>query len=278
MRSETIPLRPLTLAEMLDSALELLRRNALGLLTVSAVLAVIEQVLLYPLRAAAGAVPPHYDPLHDRLGNYWLVLAVGMGTEAAIVGLLGGLAARAAVPALAGGTPAPRWLAGRGSRIGALLALAGILLFGAMLTAAAGFVPWIFWYMFSGLAAPALVIDRLGPLGALGRSFVLVGRGRWRPGGIRLLGYLAWLSIRLALGAGSVAALRLIIHLPGRTWPVVAAMAAWAIVNTVAYAALGCLDAVLHLENRMRVEGLDLALSRALRRGVPADRILAGRP
>jgi hypothetical protein len=130
--------------------------------------------------------------------------------------------------------------------------------------------------MFSGLAAPALVIDQLGPLGALGRSFALVARGRWRPGGIRLLGYLAWLAIRLALGAGSVAALGLIIHLPGRTWPTVVAMGAWAIVNTVAYAALGCLDAVLHLENRMRVEGLDLALSRALRRGVPPERILAG--
>jgi hypothetical protein len=278
VRSEIIPLRPLTLAELLDAALELLRRNALGLLTVSAVLAITEQVLLYPLRAVAGAVPPHYDPLDDRLGNFWLVFAVGLGTEAAIIGLLGGLAARAAVPALTGGPPAPRWLLGAGSRLGALLALAALLLVGGTLTSAAGFVPWIFWYMFSGLAAPALVIDRLGPLGALGRSFVLVARGRWRPGGIRLLGYLAWLAIRLALGAGSVAALRLIIHLPGRTWPVVTAMAAWAIVNTVAYAALGCLDAVLHLENRMRVEGLDLALSRALRRGVPPERILAGRP
>ena len=104
----------------------------------------------------------------------------------------------------------------------------------------------------------------------------MVARGRWRPGGIRLLGYLAWFAIRIALAAGSVAALKLIVDLPGRTWPAVVAVTVWAIVNTVAYAALGCLDAVLHLENRMRVEGLDLALGRALRRGVPTDRILAG--
>ena len=30
--------------------------------------------------------------------------------------------------------------------------------------------------------------------------------------------------------------------------------AAWAAANAIAYAVLGCLDAVLHLENRMRVE------------------------
>jgi hypothetical protein len=273
----TIPLRPLTLAELLDAALELLRRNALGLLTVSAALAVAEQALLYPLRLVAGAIPPYWDPLDDSLGKWWLVFGVGLGTEAAIIGLLGGLAARAAVPALVD-RPAPRWLLGRGSRLGALLGLAAMLMLGALLTGVAGFVPWFFWYMFTGLAAPALLIDRLGPLGALGRSFVLVARGRWRPGGIRLLGYVAWLSIRLALGFGGVAVVRLFVHLPGRTWAIVIAMVAWAIVNTVAYAALGCLDAVLHLENRMRVEGLDLALDRALRHGVPAERILAVRP
>ncbi len=104
----------------------------------------------------------------------------------------------------------------------------------------------------------------------------MVARGRLRPGGIRLLGYLAWYSIRLALAVGGMAALRLIVHLPGETWATLASMAGWVIVNTVAYAVLGCLDAVLHLENRMRVEGLDLALGRALRRGVPPGRILAG--
>jgi hypothetical protein len=52
-------------------------------------------------------------------------------------------------------------------------------------------------------------------------------------------------------------------------------MAVWALVNAVAYPALACLDAVLHLENRMRVEGLDIALSRALRLGAPTAQVLA---
>jgi hypothetical protein len=111
---------------------------------------------------------------------------------------------------------------------------------------------------------------------------VLVSRSGWRPGRIRLLGYLAWWAIRLALGAGTwslVAAIlgnyypRLGEAVPGWAWP--AAMITWTLVNSVAYAALGCLDAVLHLETRMRVEGLDLALSRAMRTERPTDPALA---
>lgn len=33
--------------------------------------------------------------------------------------------------------------------------------------------------------------------------------------------------------------------------------------NTVAYPALACLDAVIHLDNRMRTEGLDIRLARS---------------
>ena len=116
MPGEVIPLRPLTLAELLDVALELLRRNATGLLGAAAVLAVLEQAALYPLRVAAGVRPANYfdlDHLYTDLGVFWILLATGLGTEMAIIAVLGGLAGRAAVPALVGGDPAPRWLAGR---------------------------------------------------------------------------------------------------------------------------------------------------------------------
>ena len=271
VRGEVIPLRPLTLAELLDCAVELLRRNARALVAASAGLALVEQALLYPLRITAGTVPPNYtDPAEGRLGVFWLLLALGLGTEAAVIALLGGLAARVAVPALVGGAPPAR-------RLGPLLGLAVPVGAGAALTSAAGLLPWVFWYLLTGLAAPALVVERRGPLAALGRSFQMVTRGRWRPGGIRLLGYLAWYAIRVALVLGGTAALRLVVHLHGPTWTIAVSIIAWTIVNTVAYAVLGCLDAVLHVENRMRVEGLDLALGRALRRGVPPERILTGR-
>jgi hypothetical protein len=280
MRGEVIPLRPLTLAERLDAAVELLRRNALGLLCAAAVLAVVEQALLYPLRALADVSPPWYfDPYLHHPGFYWLLVATGFGTESAIITVLGGVAARVAVPALTGQGTAPKWPVGRAARLGGLAVLALVIGLGGLLTAAAGLLPWIFWYMFTGLAGPSLVIERRGPFAALGHGIVMVHRGGWRPAGNRLLGYLAWYFIRLALAFGGVAALLFVARLyevPGRAWVYAASITAWVIVNTVAYAVLGCFDAVLHLENRMRVEGLDIALARTLRRGAPADRILVG--
>ncbi len=270
MRGEVVPLRPLTLAEILDAAVELLRRNASRLLLVSGVLAVVEQALLYPLRSVAAVTPPLYWPHLNRLGPYWLLLAIGFGTEVGILAVLGGLAARAAVPTLGPRTaPVPR-------RLGALSTLALVVALTGTLTAAAGFLPWIFWFLFTGLAAPVLVVEGRGPFSALGRSFTLVGRGGLRSGFVRLLGYLAWWLIRLALAAGGEAALELTGQLSSGLALRVAGLIAWTLVNTVAYAALGCLDAVLLLEGRMRVEGLDLALDRAARQGRPVDQILAG--
>jgi hypothetical protein len=282
VRGEVIPLRPLTLSEILDAGVELLRRNATRLLATSAGLSLAEGLLLYPFQDYAGVTAPWYVPFLSRLGPYWLLFATGFGTELAIIAILGGLAARAAIPAL--GVPVAARPRRPGAskagpdrrRVGGMTVLAAVVGLAGTLTAAAGFLPWIAWYGFTGLAAPILVIERRGPLGALGRSFALVGRGGLRPGAIRLVGYLAWWAIRLALAAGGVAVLQLTGQISSRLALAVAGLVAWVVVNTVAYAVLGCLDAVLHLENRMRVEGLDLALGRALRRGIPAEQILVG--
>jgi len=318
---ESLPLRPLTVGEVLDAATNLLRRYATPMLIAGLVLAVLEQLVLYPLRLAAHVAPPWYYPPHiDRLGAYWLMLAAGLGTESVILTLLGGVAARAAVGDLLG--RAPGRLVGKATRPVPLILLALLTGTAAFLGAAAGLLPWLLWYLYTGLAAPALVIDRrppaapvgspaaagvqapgapvpgpwatpgqpappdryrpLGPFPALGRSMALVNRSGWRPGGIRLLGYLAWWLIRLALGAGTWSLLTLFLRADspfnGGTvsgWAWVAGMATWTIVNALAYAALGCLDAVLHLDTRMRVEGLDIALSRALRTNRPPEPALA---
>jgi hypothetical protein len=280
MGEAVLPLRPLTVGELLDAAINLLRRNAVRLLSVAAGLAVAEQLLLYPLRRLAAVTPPFYFPPYaDRLGTYWLLLATGMGTEAVAIAVLGGLAGRYAVGTL-GGTPPLRVLP--------LATVALVTGLGAWLAAAAALLPWILWYLFTGLGGPVVAVDRrtttgpgparlvpYGPFPAMGRGMALVSRGGLRPGGVRLLGALAWWPIRLALGAGSIALLSLAVQVQGAGWAYVASGAAWAAANTIAYGVLGCLDAVLHLENRMRVEGLDIAVTRARRRGEPADLALA---
>src|SRR5205809_1891716 len=80
-----LPLRPLTFGELLDAAVSLLRGHALAYLAVGIALAGAEQAVLYPLRLAAGIRPPVGPPFVDRLGQFWVVLGVGFGTEAAII-------------------------------------------------------------------------------------------------------------------------------------------------------------------------------------------------
>jgi hypothetical protein len=261
-----IPLRPLTLGELLDSAVGLLRRGAVPLLLAGVAVALAEQAVLWPLRAAADVTAPGYLPHSDRLGEYWLLLAAGFGTEAVAIALLGAPAARAAGADLLGERmPARRLLAPAGSRLPsvAVIALAAGVVTGVC--ALAGLVPWIFGYGLLGLAAPAVVIDRRGPGGALVRSVILSARIGARAAVVRVAGYLAWSAVRATLALGAPLLVYVLLDRP--PWLPWAAMALAALVNAVAYAALACLDAALHLETRMRTEGLDIWLGRALRPG-----------
>jgi hypothetical protein len=278
VQSGVLPLRPLTLGELLDAAVGLLRGHAKVLLAVGLLLAAAEQAVLYPLRLAASTEPPLFIPYEDALGPYWLMIAIGVGTEIMIIALLGGLTARAAGPALFGErVGAGRLLAPAGSRFGAVLLVAVAAGVAGALAALACLLPWFVVYPAVGLIVPALVIDRVGVFRAVGRSIVLTVRGGMRAAGVRIAGYIGWWAVRLALGMGSIALLDLAVGGDPQTLFRAAAVA-WAAVNALAYPALACLDAVLHLETRMRTEGLDIALSRARVIGSLSPAALAVRP
>ena len=227
-----------------------------------------------------------------------MLILVGFGTEALCIALLGGIAARrraagAARPAApATGRPAlgrghrGRPLAGRrgGGRVppdrtwrpaGALGSRCG-----SCWRCSPGAV-WPLPYGLVGLAAPAVVLDERGPLRALVRSVRLASRDGMRAAWIRVLGYLGWLAdpararprrrsrvdgIRFTSPSTTVDT-----PAPGRR-PLV--------VNAIAYPMLGCLDVALHLEARMRTEGLDIrcaapcaaGVTTAHRAGVPRPR------
>jgi hypothetical protein len=274
-----LPLRPLTVGELMDAAVSLLREYGRVLLPVAAVLAAAEQALLIPLRRAAEVQPPAYVPDFpelDHLDLFWMLLALGAATEVMIIALLGGLTARAAGAAvLAPGhrLPARRLLRPRGGGFGTVALLAAVS--GAAMFAAALAGPlWFLAYALLGLAVPVVVLDRVGPLRALTRSAALACRAGLRAAGVRVLGYIAWLAIRVALGLGGLAALDAL-SLGEAGWTAPMSALAWLLINTVAYPTLACLDAVLHLETRMRTEGLDILLSRAAHHGPLTARHLA---
>ncbi|GIJ12951.1 hypothetical protein ACFFMR_14010 [Micromonospora andamanensis] len=263
-----LPGRPLTIGELLDSAVLLLRGRAAVLLPLAAVLAVGEQLLLLPLRTAMGATGPLWWPAGmDDLGLFWFLLALGAATEAMIILFLGNPAARAAAGALVGRRPTTGELLGSsGSRWGATALLC--LVVGAVMLLASLLGPaWLVGFALLGAVAPALVIDRVAPVRAIRRAVALASRLGGRAAALRLLGYLVWWMVRVGLGWGLFTGLTAL-DLITEGLATAVAMLAWAAVNTVAYAALACLDAVVHLETRIRTEGLDIRLSRAP--GAPA--------
>ncbi|MFI7578108.1 hypothetical protein [Micromonospora sp. NPDC049497] len=267
-----LPRRPLTVGEVLDSAVLLLRDHAAVLVPLALVLTVGEQLLLYPLRLAAGTGPPTWIVGFDGFALFWPLLAVGAAVEAVIVLLLGNPAGRAAGAALVGRTAGARELVRpAGARWGATLLNAPLVALVMVVAALLGPV-WLLGFALLGGIAPALVVDRVGAARALPRSAALAVRGG-RAAALRLLGYLVWWIVRVGLGVGVFYGVETL-NLLDDDWAVALSLGLWAAVNAVAYPALACLDAVLHLEARMRTEGLDIRLSRA-RAEAPEETLLA---
>lgn len=262
-----VPMRAMTGGETLDAAVALLRQRALPLLAVAAPLAIVEQAVLFVWRAMLDLDPPVYWPDDPSL-PWWMMISAGFAMEAFVIALLGAYAGAAAGPALLGrkASHAEIW-----RRYRPLSAIPLALVLGGVAYAAAfgGFLGLILIWVLFGLAPAVLTFERArNPMTAVGRSAALSTRAGMRAGGLRLLGYGVWLAIRFALGTGWTAAAEMLGTIPGsQTWMVWAVPAAWAFANTLAYAALACLDAVLVAETRIRTEGLDIAVGRARSRG-----------
>ncbi|WP_329007413.1 hypothetical protein OG271_16830 [Micromonospora rifamycinica] len=257
-----LPRRPLTVGELLDSAVLLLRTRGRVLIPLGVLLATGEQVLLYPLRLLTDAGPPVWWTGSGSFPLWWLMLAVGAAGEAVIILLLGNPAARAAGAALLGrraGTG--ELLRPAGARWGVTLLFAPVV--GLLMLVAALLGPaWLVGYGLLGPVAGAVVLDRVPGTAVPARAARVALRGR--AAAVRVLGYLGWWVLRVGLALGlffGVESLHLL-DLADPDVRAVAAMVAWAAVNSVAYPALACLDAVIHLDVRIRTEGLDIQLAR----------------
>ena len=255
-----LPLPPMTLGELLDAAMVLLRRRALPLFGSAAVLAGAEQLALAPARTGAHLTAPFYGPARFSFDDWWAVTALGFGLEAGIITLLAALAGAGAAAAL---LPAAKARLFRHSRPLATLGAAVLISLACAVAAYFAFLPWVFVYGLFGLAGPVLTIDRSGnSFSAIGRSTVLASRSGLRGCRILLAGYLTWFTIRFALGAGWTEVVGTVFGARPQ-WMSWLAPVAWALADTIAYPALACIAAVLVLDIRIRTEGLDIAVRRA---------------
>ena len=279
-----VPLRPLTTGELLDGAVAVLRTRPGRLVGLGALLAVLEQVALYPLRSLAD-LDVTLTPGTGRLVEYGWLVVTGFGTEAIIIAALAAVAAQRGGSLLLGRfAPAPPRVRWPGALV--VVVVSGVVVAASLiwypvlvsLLKAVGLpiawtlavIVWAVPYGLIGLAAPALVLEHRSPGSALVRSLRLASREGLRAVWLRVLGYVSWALVRIGLLLAVIALVNVVLggNLPSSTWDRLALAAAAVAVNAVAYPVLGCLDVMLLLEGRMRTEGLDIALRWALRRGV----------
>ncbi len=284
-----LPLRPLTTGELLDGAVVLLRTRPFQLIGLGVLLALVEQAVLFPLRTLARQ-DISLLPGSGRLDEFGVLVVAGFGTEALIIAILGGVAGREGARVLLGRAAPPRPTLRP-------VSLAGVSIMAMVVCAAAAFpflvvleplqsaglvvavmmaaIAWPIPYGLIGLAAPAVVIEQRGPASALWRSVRLASRDGLRAAWIRVLGYAAWLFVRLGLTLATIALVDIFGALPSETADRLLLAGTAVVVNALVYPMLGCLDVMLLLEARMRTEGLDISLRRAVARGVATDASLA---
>ena len=191
--------------------------------------ALVEQAMLFPLRRLAD-VDRTFLPADDRLAAFGVLIVVGFVTEVLAIAILGGDRLGQAPQALLG-PAAPLRAAPRrgpmlaGALLAALIAAASAWAFvvlpvplqvgGLVLSPPPDRWPcWPLCYGLIGLATPAVVHRRLGPLRALRRSIVLslphavCGRS-----GSGVLGYAVWFVIRLGLSLAAIGIVDLLLRL-----------------------------------------------------------------
>jgi hypothetical protein len=260
------PLRPMGVAEILDGAVRLVRRNARAALTISApfavVRAVVNALISYATVNSGGAA------VLATIGS--LLLAILFGTV--LTGLLAPVYSR---DLLGSRMPAGGAVRGVGVRGGALLVALGVIetvAQGAGLAAFAVGGVWL-WGVWA-VAAPALVLEHTGVRGALGRSVALVRGLFWRTWGIRALGWLlvSVLGFVIALPFQVVASFVVDYnpfsssHSVGNPGLYVLLLSLGGVIVALLLPPVSAaIDLLLYTDLRMRKEGMDILL------GLPAE-------
>ena len=279
-----IPLRPLTVSEILGGALEAIRRNARTVLWLAAaaggaqaLIALIVQryASLQGARAIDQSDPAnpqvHWDQLGKLLGSTMGLSLLGSIFAAVLTGMIVVVVTEDVVGRTASFELIWSKVRSRIWRLIALSLLVGVLAaLGLALCLAPGIWLWGIW----AVAVPALIIENRGIGRALRRSQDLVRGLFWRVWGIRALGF----AITLILGAVvsalvSAFASAVTGDTPAGFFGVGGGPLSWAylVISALGTALLvtltapfqASLDSLLYVDLRMRKENLAIELQQA---------------
>jgi hypothetical protein len=272
-----IPLRPLTVGELLDSAFSLVRRHARLTIGLAAAVLIPEALLNIAVQAWAGGghlvtgrtvLGPGTSVDSGSSGTRVVASLVATPIGAAFAMFLAGVMAAVAADAILGRPVswASVWARVRPVRwrlVGTSL-LAGLLPFLGLI----GFiVGGIFLWGALALAAPACVLERLGAWTALRRSWRLAVPDWWRVWGVRALSVViaGVISSILGIVAGVIVGVAATSGHASTTgtgaFLVVTALST--AVEIVVQPFVAAVLALLYVDRRMRAEGLDVTLARA---------------
>jgi hypothetical protein len=254
-------LRPLGVGEVLDTAIKLYSRNAVTMWKMVGVVVVplaVLQILVLAASLPSGAFV-HDGTLYTSAGT---LSAPALGTLAqSVLGLLAilvvnGALALCLVDSYVGHPLSwSRSLQAAFSRLGALLWLAIIFAIAIVIAFILIILPGIWLSVAWALAVPALMVEGIGAVAALRRSFRLVRHRWWATFGALFVAtimlFVVLFLVGLIFGALSGSSLGLYLVMHGLS-TVVSAL--------IAYPFIGAVVAVIYIDLRVRKEALDLEL------------------
>jgi hypothetical protein len=275
-------MRPLAVGEILDGAMAVLRAHPGPTLGLGAIVLSIQMALTLPLKYLTQNLSfSLFSPGNlfngSSIGGLLLAWAVTSVIAAACGGMVCALSATVVGDASLGREITARtvWRQVR-PRVWGIVGLSLILGIAAGIGMLAVLAGWLFVMGVWSLAVPAMMLERVGVFTALKRSWQLSISSFWRVLGIRLLAWGIAFVLSGVLGglldlAGSAV---LTSSADPEKWVVLLGvflaglgeMSAAVIVVPF----VGCVEALLYIDRRMRAEGLDIELghsNRALVRG-----------
>jgi hypothetical protein len=272
-----IPLRPLGLSEILDGAFSYIRRSPGVVLGISAVIAVLSNIVT-GTASGTGAFDPNATTedltpfIGQLIGGTLVTTLVTLVFQVIGTGMLTVVITRAVLGQDIG------WREAWGRSRGLILALLAVTFLTSLLSFFGLFFlifPGVFLYVSWAIAVPALMVERCGVIESMRRSWRLVRGSRWRVFGIILLAQIiagfvgqiiavpfAFIGVIFdGLGGGLEGGI------PIAT--LISSALAGVIATTITLPFTAGVTALLYVDQRMRREGLDLQLARAAGAAAP---------
>lgn len=262
-----VPLRAMTVADVLDGGFRLLRAAPAAVLAPALVVAVLVAVADTAVRLAVDPAATEVGAVGGALASALLVQLVAAALGTVGVAAVGCFVAGVLVCTLEG--TAPRlpavWRLVRG-RLPVAVAVGVVVALTQTVALAFCVVPGVWLWGLWALAVPAVVVERASVFGALGRSRQL--EGFWRVFGLRLLAVVATTAFGYLFGVPAT----LLAGLDATSTTLDAAITALGtlLTSAVVLPLRAAVDVMLYLDQRIRREAFDVTVALRRRDAAPA--------